>query len=193
MRIISLDQSMRATAAVEMVVVEDGVLRIENQSICSPKSTGIFRLNAQRIWMQSIGIKQDVLLARELHNMRQFGNAGEIHHIAALIDLCAYDYGLVDGKYAKVSPSTWKKFITGKGSLKKDTAYMMHLNKALKKHPMIQFDEDVADDNIADAISIGVTAYAALMMKDGKDLPVSSESTKALTNALEKMFQCGKR
>jgi Holliday junction resolvasome RuvABC endonuclease subunit len=103
-------------------------------------------------------------LARELHNMNQFGSARALQHLTALIDLIAYedDY-LDDSKYAAVGPGTWKKFVAGNGSIKKDKQYVGKMVKACHEHPMFIGDlSNEKNDNILDAVGIGITAFAAI-------------------------------
>jgi hypothetical protein len=84
--------------------------------------------------------------------------------LTALIDLIAYeDEYLDEGKYAMVAPGTWKKFVCGNGSLKKDKQYVGKLAAAINDHPMFVGDVgDIKDDNILDAISIGITAFSSI-------------------------------
>ena len=103
-------------------------------------------------------------LARELHNMNQFGSARALQHLTALIDLIAYEDDYLDGyKYAAVGPGTWKKFVAGNGSIKKDKQYVGKMVDAIHNHPMFVGDlSNESNDNILDAIGIGITAFASM-------------------------------
>ena len=136
-----------------------------------------------------------ISLVREMHHMRQHGAAGGLVQMSAIIDLICYQKGYLDKeRYAIISPGTWKKFITGKGVLKKDTAYLVHLNKAIAAHPMVMTPDnfEIVDDNIADALCLAVTGYAARMLKRGHELPVSKTATTALHKVSDGMFDYGK-
>ena len=142
-----------------------GQLELVDQWTHKPKCTGIHRVVSHRNWMISLISRSEKpdYLAREMHHMRQFGAAAALQHLSALIDLIAYedDY-LYDNKYAMVGPSTWKKFVVGNGSLKKDKQYVQIVRDAINTHPMFVGDvSDIKDDNILDAICIGLTGYAA--------------------------------
>lgn len=193
-KVLAIDQSLTAMAAVSLLEAEPGKLRLTDQRVCRSKSTGIHRLGDLRQafnnWIQD----RHSIWVREMHNMRQFGAASALHSLSGIIDLMALDQGMLDGdKYAIISPSTWKKFITGKGTLKKDTAYLMTLNRHLRAHPMLETDEafEVDDDNVADAICMGVTAYACLKVKLEQRLPVTETVRKQLKGVLDKMFDHG--
>lgn len=157
---------MTASGAVLLRECSPGRLELVEQWTHRPKSTGIHRVVSHRNWMISLISRSEKpdYLAREMHHMRQFGAAAALQHLTALIDLLAYEDDYLDkGKYAMVAPGTWKKFISGNGSLKKDKSYVSTLVKSLHDHPMFVSDVgDVKDDNIIDAICIGVTAFASI-------------------------------
>lgn len=164
--ILSVDQSLTASGAVLLRECDKGKLELVDQWAHRPKSTGIHRVVSHRNWLISLIERSDKpdYLARELHYMRQFGAAAALQHLSALIDLIAYedDY-LDDSRYATVGPGTWKKFVAGNGSIKKDKKYVKTMVDAVHAHPMFQGDiSDISDDNIIDAICIGVTAFAAI-------------------------------
>ena len=87
-----------------------------------------------------------------------------------------------------MSPSSWKKMITGKGNLKKDTAYLMSLNKSISKIGWAtNIPTDIDDDNIADAVCMAISGYVAKRIVDGLDAPdgvvVNQSSIATLLNA----------
>lgn len=192
MRVVAIDQSLKSSAAV-IFDVFGNQLDISDQFIHSPKSTGIYRLVEHHNWI--IDLPKCELLVRERHNMRQFGAAASIHQLTALIDIKAHQRELLDGGYAAISPGTWKKFITGKGAMKKDTSYLLKLNDFIPKHPLLNVPSDfrVTNDDIADAICLGITGYAAWRMMNGQSVPVSKESLEHLKKNIKGMFDHGKR
>jgi len=195
MRVLSFDQSLTATAAVLLETESLDVLKIEQQWMCRPKSKGIYRMMEIRVWMDRIRREAGPdMLVRELHHMRQFGSAGGLQALTAILDMLAYEGSfLSDHGYAIIAPGTWKKFCLGKGNLKKDTAYLMHINRFLTSTPMLSIVPgfEVEDDNIADAICMGITGYFGRRAKLGESVPGAKATITALKKATDNMFEYG--
>ena len=174
MRILAIDQSLTSAAAVRIEEVEPGKLFVLSYDLFKPKSTGIHRLWAHYRWLENQIQYHPNLLAREQHHMRQFGNAAALQQLTALLDLRAYNSALMHpGGYAVIAPGSWKKYVAGKGNLAKDTNYMRLLLKAIDDCPLIEgIGFDIPNDDVADAICIGVTAYAARRLVTGDDVSV---------------------
>ena len=197
-RILAIDQSLTASAAVVLKVEPDFTLSIEQQYVHSPKSTGIYRLMDVAQWVETLVRQcQDYILVRELHNQRQFGAANQLQQVGGYIDQVAYRSGLLDeDRYLLVTPGTWKKFCLGKGNVKKDTAYMMVLNKFFKKTPLLNVTQEITDDNIGDAVCLGACGYIAYILRRDIELHdsfVTSEQRKPLVKVLECIFNYGTR
>ncbi len=168
MRILSFDQSMKASAA---VVFEDdgelGCLQLVGTHCLIPETKGIFCMDEFHTWMLTvINEQQPDLLVREMHHQRTFGAASQLHGLATLLDLTALKFGLLGScRYAIVPNTSWKKFCLGKGNFKKDTAYLIHMNKFFNTTKWIGLVAGnqycVMDDNIADAMCLGIYGYAA--------------------------------
>jgi hypothetical protein len=177
MRILSFDQAVNKSCAVTLEEKQEGKLRIVEWSNGQfGKTSGIHRLAAIRAWLQECWSKcSDTgpdLLVREMHNQRQFGAASQLQVVGGMIDLMAFDSELVPKEaYAIITAGTWKKFCLGKGNLKKDTSYMLHLNKFFQNTRYLSVDGsfEVHDDNLGDAICLGICAYVAWRIKN--DLP----------------------
>jgi len=98
------------------------------------------------------------IFVRELHNFSMSGNSNINHELNGIINLFAMTKLLDnDEKYFLIPPTAWKKFCVGKGNVAKDTAYLMKLNRFFSKFPWWDYGE-IEDDNIADAIAIGITS-----------------------------------
>jgi len=194
MRVLAFDQSLTATAAV-LLNAHENCLSIEEQRITRPKSAGIYRMMELRAWMDSIIRRtHPEMVVRELHHMRQFGAAGALQSLTAVLDMLAYEGNFLSlSNYAMVAPGTWKKYCLGKGNLKKDTAYLMTLNGFFQRTPLLVEKDDlqVTDDNIADAICMGITGYFGRQAKFGRQIPGDKATINALTKASEKMFDYG--
>lgn len=200
MRILSFDQSITATAAVILDEVEPAKFRVISQEMCVPKKcSGIYRMQFIREWIfRRYNDTEPTMIVRELHNQRQFGAAGQIQVVGSIIDHLALRAHLLDagcGNYAMITAGTWKKFCVGKGNLKKDTAYMMHINKFIQSTRYLQVSPDfqVMNDNIGDAICMGVCG--AICRRILLDEPAHvSDSSKfvALKKCLPTMFDYGK-
>jgi len=197
MRIVSFDQSVRATAAVVLEEVADAKFRIIHQDVFCPKSTGIYRLSEIGAWLdQYVHEYHPDFLVRELHNQRQFGAAGQLQVIGGMIDLLAHRWPFVDSNsYAMITTGTWKKFCLGKGNLKKDTSYMIHINKFIQetKYLQVSTEYQVLDDNIGDAICMGVCGAIAKRILEDEPAHISDSSKYvALKKCLPNMFEYGK-
>ena len=195
MRVLSFDQSLTATAAVLLEENSPGVLVMGQQWMCRPKGKGIYRMMHIRAWMDSVVREcQPDMLVRELHHMRQFGAAGALQSLTAILDMIAYEGSfLEDYKYAMIAPGTWKKFCLGKGNFKKDTAYLMHLCKFFNATGFLLTEPcfEVDDDNLADAICMGITGYNARQLKKGQGTIAAKSALTALEKTTEKMFEYG--
>jgi len=193
-RILSYDQSLTSAAAVYFETCDDGKLVARQRYTFKPKSTGVYRLMDHRQWIENNVQCHPQLMAREQHHMRQYGNAGALQQLTALLDMRAYSSGLVKTKnsYAVIAPGTWKKFVAGKGNLAKDTNYMRVLLKSIEECALLKdvlFEID--NDDIADAICIGVTAYACRRFLGGeKDL--QPKGWKDFSEKAANMFDHGK-
>ena len=175
MRILAFDQSLTSAAAVTFETTDQDSLIATQCHMFKPKSSGIYRLIDHRQWIENIMMGAYQLMAREQHHMRQYGNAGALQQLTALLDMRAYNSGLVmtGNKYAVIAPGTWKKFVSGKGNLAKDTNYMRILLKAIEDCALIEEVRfEIHNDDIADAICIGITAYAARRYLQGHDVGV---------------------
>lgn len=196
MRVLAFDQSVTSSAAVLLREDEEGVLSIAQTFTGHPSGKGIHRMMDVRLWMHNVFAEANPdMVARELHNMRQFGAAGQLQALTAILDMIAYENDLLEGNnYAVIAPGTWKKFCLGKGTLKKDTAYMMHINKFIQGSPLLHCPDgfEVVDDNLGDAICIGVTAFNARQLLAGKIIHASKESSAALLKVTDNMFDHGK-
>lgn len=164
--ILSVDQSLTASGAVLLQECSPGRLELVDQWTHKPKSTGIHRVVSHRNWIISLITRSNRpdYFVRELHHMRQFGAAAALQHLSALIDLIAYEDDYLEGsRFAMIGPGTWKKFVAGNGSIKKDKSYVGKMVDAIHAHPMFVGDvSDIKDDNIIDAICIGLTGFAAM-------------------------------
>lgn len=192
MRILGIDQSLTSAAAVHMEEVEPGKLVVNSYDLFQPKSTGIYRLMAHRQWLENMCFSSHHLMAREQHHMRQYGNAAALQQLTALLDMRAYVSALVQKEhgYAVIAPGTWKKFMAGKGNLAKDTNYMRVLLKAIEDSPMVECTLDIPNDDVADAICIGVTAYACRRFLEG-DKDIHPKGWKDFATKAENMFSHG--
>lgn len=192
MRVLAFDQSLTSTARV-VLEESDGRLSLIEKSVFQPKTRGIRRIVDIRYWMfMSIEGWKPHLIVRELHNQRQFGAAAALQGLAALIDvMCDELEFLKEDRYAMITAGTWKKFCVGKGNLKKDTAYLIHLNKFIKNNPFLNVHADfsVTNDNIADAICLAITGWAARKLKTGEDIKISDMQKDTLQKAIPVMFE----
>ena len=192
MRVLSFDQSLTHSAAVVLEQNSPGVVVLGDEYELEPCTRGIPRVVEIYDWMNDLIEKvQPHLVAREMHHMRQYGAAGGLQAVAVSLDIIAHRRRLLRGDYAVVSPSTWKKFCLGKGNLKKDTAYLMHINKFIATTGLLQVKPSyvVEDDNIADAICLGVCAYNAKLMMQGVELVATKTQQDGLAGSLKNMFE----
>lgn len=196
MRILAIDQSVTATAVVVLDEIKEARFRILNREVFQPKSTGVYRFVEIRDWLcAKARYEQPDMIVRELHTMRQFGAASQIQVVGGLIDMLAHDLFLLDDhKYAIMPVGTWKKFCLGKGNLKKDTAYMMHINKFIQSTRYLQVSPDfqVLDDNIGDAICIGVCGAICrrILLDEPAHITDATRHT-ALKKSLNTVFNYG--
>ncbi|MAE81238.1 MAG: hypothetical protein CMB80_00775 [Flammeovirgaceae bacterium] len=196
MRILAFDQSVRATAAVILEEVSDGQLSVVGQSVGRIGGSGIYRMMRLKFWIDEVFRKNDpFMVVREMHNQRQFGAAAQLQVVGAIIDQAAYENEFLDDyRYAVIPPGTWKKFCLGKGNLKKDTAYMIHINRFIQNSSHLsalpQFQ--VLDDNIGDAICLGVCAYVARRIAKNEPALISDASRyNQLKKVLPTLFDYG--
>ena len=169
MVILAFDQSVTATAA----AVLDGypgmqALTLRETYTHKSKGKGIHRMVRFKEYLESLVTKIGAhVLVREMHNQRTFGAASQLHGLATLMDYEAYRSGyLENGRYVIVPNTSWKKFCLGKGNFKKDTAYLMHMNKFFNSTPWLDgTNHEVMDDNTADAICLGIYAHVARMVE----------------------------
>lgn len=200
MKVLALDQSVTATAYSVFDTDDSGRLNLIECDSIKVRGTGIYRImNWLREVEELVESRQADLLAREMHHQIQYGAASQLQELAGFLDYVAFNSanGYITGtNYAAVPVTTWKKYITGKGNLKKDTAYLVHINKALTKTGVMNNPNEVfVDDNKADSIAIGVTAYAMWLLRHGKEQLLSSISNlddKVLPKSLETVFNYGK-
>lgn len=194
MRILSYDQSLKSAAAVYFETTDDGKLVARQCYMFKPQSTGIHRLMDHRQWIENNVQCRPQLMAREQHHMRQHGNAGALQQLTALLDMRAYHSGLVKTKnnYAVIAPGTWKKFVAGKGNLAKDTSYMHILLKAIDDCSLLKdVLFEIGNDDIADALCIGITAYACRRFLEG-DKDMQPKGWKDFPEKAANMFDHGK-
>lgn len=194
MRILSFDQSLNFTAVAVLEEAPDDKVQVSSAFVFRPKSTGIYRLvNVMEFMHRMIDENKPHIIAREMHNQRQFGNAGSLQAVAGVLDILAYKSGYVkDSNYYSISSGTWKKFITGKGNLKKDTAYLMKLNSSFRNCRFFNFiGDNIEDDNIADAIGIGISAYVAHRLRTFSLLPFDQKDLRDLRSSISGMTSYG--
>lgn len=196
MRVLAIDQSLKHTAAVTLESFDCDILTIDDVKTLETKSTGVWRIRQIYDWIRGVIVDQQAdLLVREQHTMRQFGSAANLHMVTGLIDFLASDFEYLERKaYAIVTPGVWKKFILGKGNLKKDTAYLMTVNKKLKESLLVDIEDDIDNDNVADAVCLGATGYFAHKILNGVDtINVPQGSETALAKQVESIFDYGLR
>ena len=195
MRILAFDQSVTASAAVVLESVDSNRITPVAYLACKPKNTGIYRYLELKAWIEKV-IKEKGcdLIAREMHHQMQHGAASQIQVVGGFIDIAAASH--LPGDWYTIIPVTvWKKFLTGKGNLAKDTAYLMTLYKSLRSTPMFvpPATLEQTDDNIADALCIGITAYAAKRARDGNFDGITKDQAAVLKKNLDLMFDYGKK
>jgi hypothetical protein len=172
MQILAIDQSMTHSAAVLLSATSNNVkLTVENTEVFKPKSTGIHRVMDFSDWAHDVVERSKPhIFAREMHRQRLPGAGGtDTHYLGAHLDSIAWNGGWIEKDlYYMIPPTSWKKFITGKGVLKKDTAYLVHLNKALVDCDWVYGPSRmIENDNIADAMCIGITAWIVHCVNTG--------------------------
>lgn len=201
MKVLAIDQSVTATAYSVFETDSAGRLTLTKCDAIKVKGTGIYRIMN---WLHEVenlvATTQADLLAREQHHQIQYGAASQLQELAGFLDYIAFNsdpsYVCTNG-YAAIPVTTWKKYLTGKGNLKKDTAYLIHINNAIAKNGILNNPNEVfTDDNKADSIAIGVTAYAMWLLRNGRDkelAAISKLDDKVLTRSLETVFNYGKQ
>lgn len=81
--------------------------------------------------------------------------------LGGVLDTLAYDRGFKASKnFYLIHNTTWKKFFLGKGNVKKDTNYLVTMNK--------RFGIEFKDDNCADAYAIARMAAFVHCIRNGK-------------------------
>ena len=195
MRIVAFDQSVTASAAVVLDSVDSNRIKPSAYLTCKPKSTGVYRYLELKEWIERV-IKEKApdLIAREMHNQIQFGAASQIQVVGGMIDIAARTH--LHGDWYVIIPVTvWKKVLTGKGNLKKDTAYLIKIYEALRGSMLFEspLKFESMDDNIADAMCIGVVAYAAKRARDGNFSGLRSAEEVVIKKNLDMMFDYGKK
>jgi len=193
MKILAIDQSLSAMAGVLLESDDKNRLNIADTFVSETKLTGIYRINEHRSALEAWFAYQPDLIVREMHNMRQHGAASALHQLSGVIDLLVHDNAFLSkDNYAIISPPTWKKLISGSGRLAKDTAYLLKLNKSLTKCKYINFTQQINDDNIVDAICLGVTGYLCWNIKHESCDFIEDDDVDFLTKSIPKMFDYGK-
>jgi Holliday junction resolvasome RuvABC endonuclease subunit len=193
-RVLAIDQSVTATGYA--LFEENGdKLKLVTTGIIKAKGTGIYR------FMNWCGLVSDLLkgskvdlFCREVHHHMQFGAASQLQELAGALDRMAFEGGFLPmQRYVTVPASTWKKFVAGKGNLSKDSAYLIHINNALRRSPYIEWDatEVIINDNLADAICLGIAGYAASKVRTKINIPKNSPEA-YLLKSLDVMFDYGK-
>jgi Holliday junction resolvasome RuvABC endonuclease subunit len=189
MKVLALDQSVTNTGYA-LFQEEGEKLRLIKIDNLKPKGTGIYRFHN---WVEEVdqlitNLCPD-LLVRELHHQMQFGAASQLQEIAGALDLIALRKKYLDNdRYLTIGVSTWKKYFVGKGNLAKDTSYLIHLNEAFVKcKHLIPFNAVIKNDNVADAMALGLTGYTAWKMKKGK-----IALAEPLKKSMDSIFDYGK-
>lgn len=201
MKVLALDQSVTATAYAVFETDANGRLNLLKCDAIKVKGTGIFRIMNWLSEVENLVEMTDAdILAREQHHQIQYGAASQLQELAGFLDYVAFNSSrnyIGNGAYAAIPVTTWKKYLTGKGNLKKDTAYLIHINNALAKNGVMNNPNEVfTDDNKADSIAIGITGYAMWMLKNGKSkelAAISKLDDKVLARSLETVFNYGKQ
>lgn len=185
--ILAIDQSVTHSAAVHLRH-DRGIYHLENQWQHDSTGKGIPRLMRFHGWaiqLMKYAAQHHLVVVREHHTANTYGAAQQLHGLASLLDVEAAAMGhLDDDSYLMVNMGTWKKFMLGRGNFKKDTSYMLHMNKAFEKFKRFHTPDPIADDNIGDAICIGLTAAAIVNYDEWEP-----ELTKVQIDALKKLRQ----
>lgn len=196
MRILAFDHSVNASAVGVFDEVAEDKIQCVHSHVFRPKGSGIYRYIEIRDYIETRFEEfKPTFVIRELHHAMQYGAAKQLEVISGLIDVFAYDYGyLKDKAYAMVPVTMWKKFIVGKGNIKKDTAYLVHVNNAIRRCQHIKLPEkfESIDDNTADMICIAITGYCMKRMLEGKTIQTDAASSEYLTKSLHVPFEYGK-
>ena len=151
MRILGIDPSLTATG---YIYLKDG--KIEAQDLIKTKPTGDDRkkeLERLMIIADSftINLKIDLAVIEGLAFMARNTSAlVQLSGLSYLIRERLYDNGI---PFVIVAPTTLKKFITGKGNVKKDQI-MLEVFK--------RYDVDLTDDNLCDAFGLAMIGRSLL-------------------------------
>lgn len=193
-KVMAIDQSLKSSAVAILSEVSDTQLEIYHTDVPNHKKcSGIYRLADIEKWLNDeLDKHKPDVLVREQHTMRQFGAASQLQAVGGIIDLIAYHRNYVrDSRYVIIGPGTWKKICLGKGNLKKDTAYMMYMNRFFKQTEWLKKQSEISmtDDNLADAICLGITGWHAYRLKNGKDVP--DVVREALSGVIDNIFAHG--
>ena len=197
MQVLAFDQSVKSTVAVLLAdnSTTPGPLELRSQWTHEPKGSGIYRMVGFKSWMESIvcNVKPD-LFVREMHNQRTWGAASQLHGLAALMDYCAWEINFLDRqRYAIVPNTSWKKFCLSRGNFKKDTAYLIHMNRFFNSTILLDGDtHNVLNDNVADAMCLGIYGYVAYVTHIMKqDIPGLFEYQKESLKKVATVFDYG--
>lgn len=179
MIVVGIDQSITATAIVIFETDAENKLQLKQIEIIKAPGKGLRRMME---WYRRVraffeknlpGYRGEVFVARELHNQPQVGAANALQELAGFLDLmiCYGSPVMSKNLYAMIPVTTWKKFITGKGNLAKDTSYLLKLNESIQKIDFLVKGVGILrDDNAADAICLAATGYAAYLYRENKSL-----------------------
>ena len=190
MKVLAIDHSSTATGVV-FLECQNNSIHINHMGVESFKSTGIYRLSDWRDKINSLISRfQPNLICRELHSLMQYGNAYQLLHIAAAFDLICHDRLYLDN-YCILPVPTWKKFVTGKGQAKKDSSYLLIMNESFRKIKHLKLDSVIRDDNISDALSIGITGIAAYGIRHGMKGDMFHDKNQAFKKGVDSYFEHG--
>lgn len=190
--ILAFDQSVTSTAYA-LLGEDNGKLKVMLYGTIVPKPTGIYRLiEIQTAINKIVAEKNASMIVREMHNQVQHGAASQIISVGAMIDIASFPY-LSEKMYAIITSGSWKKLIGVKGNLKKDTAYLIHINNALKKLSFYSHEREFTNDNIADAVCLAIAGYAAHRYRNKLDIDLTASQVDVLEKSAESMFNYGKK
>lgn len=150
MLILGLDPSLSGTG-IALIDFKDGKSKIQAIETVKTKNTGALRL---------IDIKKKIssyledpmiqAISKENYAFAAQGRATfSLGELGGIISVLACEKGFVQGKnFHVIHCTSWRKFLLGKGNLKKDTSYLMTMQKA--------FGISFLDDNQSDAYCLAV-------------------------------------
>jgi len=172
--VVAFDQSVKHSACAILQWTSTGGFSVPDTMVFSPGVKGIAGLYEIRCWVNLI-LDQNAtldLVVREMHNQRQFGAATQLHAVNCIIDMQVWDHAQV-GRLLLVPSTRWKKICLGSGNVKKDTGYLMRVNKFLQK--TLRIPHEINDDNVADAICLAFVGILTLMHKNKIEWPHYSD------------------